>query len=79
MDGRRVVSGILHMLRTGEYWRDVPVRTTVHNRFTDGHGTGWIVQIAAIDKYLHQGAPLQPRRQKGGILLPDPLVSLLVL
>ena len=36
VDHRRVVSGILHMLRTGGRWRDVPAdygpATTVYNR-----------------------------------------------
>ena len=36
VDDRRVVSGILHMLRTGGRWRDVPAAvgpaTTVYNR-----------------------------------------------
>ncbi len=37
VDDRRVVSGILHMLRTGGRWRDVPAEygpaTMVYNRF----------------------------------------------
>lgn len=37
VDDRRVISGILHMLRTGARWRDCPIEygpyTTVYNRF----------------------------------------------
>ncbi len=37
MDDRRVISGILHVLKTGCRWRDVPARygppTTIYNRF----------------------------------------------
>ena len=82
VDDRRVVSGILHMLRTGGRWRDGPAEygpaTTVYNRFNrwSRRGfwramlaalaeAGWIPQTAAIDKHLHQGASLRPRRQRG--------------
>ena len=38
VDDRRVISGILHVLKTGCRWRDVPAAygppTTVCNRFT---------------------------------------------
>ena len=38
VDDRRVISGILHVLKTGCRWRDVPAAygppTTVYNRFT---------------------------------------------
>ena len=38
VDDRRVISGILHVLRTGCCWRDVPAAygptTTIYNRFT---------------------------------------------
>lgn len=37
VDDRRVISGILHVLKTGCRWRDVPAEygppTTVHNRY----------------------------------------------
>lgn len=37
VDDRRVISGILHMLKTGGRWRDVPPEygppTTIYNRF----------------------------------------------
>jgi len=37
VDDRRVISGILHMLRTGARWRDCPADygpyTTIYNRF----------------------------------------------
>jgi transposase len=38
VDDRRVISGILHVLKTGCRWRDVPSAygppTTIYNRFT---------------------------------------------
>ena len=38
VDDRRVISGILHVLKTGCRWRDVPADygppTTIYNRFT---------------------------------------------
>jgi transposase len=38
VDDRRVISGILHVLKTGCRWRDVPPEygppTTIYNRFT---------------------------------------------
>jgi transposase len=37
VDDRRVISGIIHMLRTGARWRDCPSEygpyTTIYNRF----------------------------------------------
>ena len=37
VDDRRVISGIMHMLRTGARWRDCPANygpyTTIYNRF----------------------------------------------
>ena len=37
MDDRRVISGIMHMLRSGARWRDCPPEygpyTTIYNRF----------------------------------------------
>ena len=37
VDDRRVISGILHILKTGGRWRDVPIEygppTTIYNRF----------------------------------------------
>ena len=37
VDDRRVISGIVHMLKTGARWRDCPVEygpyTTIYNRF----------------------------------------------
>lgn len=38
VDARRVISGIMHMLRTGARWRDCPADygpyTTIYNRFS---------------------------------------------
>ncbi len=37
VDDRRVISGMVHMLRTGARWRDCPAEygadTTIYNRF----------------------------------------------
>ena len=37
VDDRRVISGIMHMLKTGARWRDCPAEygpyTTIYNRF----------------------------------------------
>ena len=45
VDDRRVISGILHVLKTGCRWRDVPPEygpaTTVYNRYNDGHSAGF--------------------------------------
>lgn len=53
VDDRRVVSGILHMLRTGGRWRDVPTAygpaTTVYNRFNRWSRRGfWLAMLAAL-------------------------------
>lgn len=46
VDDRRIISGIVHMLRSGARWRDCPVvygpYTTVYNRFNrwSRHGVG---------------------------------------
>jgi len=53
VDDRRVVSGILHMLRTGGRWRDVPAEygpaTTIYNRFNRWSRRGfWRAMLAAL-------------------------------
>lgn len=44
VDDRRVISGILHVLKTGCRWRDVPAEygppTTIYNRFHRWSGRG---------------------------------------
>jgi len=44
VDDRRVISGILHVLKTGCRWRDVPAAygppTTIYNRFNRWSGRG---------------------------------------
>ena len=55
VDDRRVISGILHVLKTGCRWRDVPPAygppTTVYNRYNRWSGRGiWqrlFAQVAA--------------------------------
>ncbi len=45
VDDRRVISGILHVLKTGCCWRDVPPgygpATTICNRYNRGRGAGF--------------------------------------
>jgi transposase len=47
VDDRRVISGIIHMLRSGARWRDCPPEygpyTTIYNPSTDGAAKafGW--------------------------------------
>jgi transposase len=52
VDDRRVVSGILHMLRSGARWRDCPVEygpyTTIYNRFNRWSRQGiWLAMFEA--------------------------------
>ena len=43
-DDRRVISGIIHVLKVGCRWQDCPAAygppTTIYNRFIAGHGAG---------------------------------------
>ena len=53
VDDRRVISGILHMLRSGARWRDCPSEygpyTTVYNRFNRWSRQGiWLAMFAAV-------------------------------
>ena len=53
VDDRRVISGIVHMLRIGARWRDCPAaygpRTTVYNRFNRWSRRGfWKAMLAAL-------------------------------
>jgi transposase len=53
VDDRRVISGIVHMLKTGGRWRDVPPdygpHTTVYNRFNRWSRRGfWRGMLAAL-------------------------------
>ena len=53
VDDRRIVSGIIHMLRTGGRWRDCPAdfgpHTTVYNRFNRWSRRGfWRAMLAAL-------------------------------
>ena len=44
VDDRRVISGIVHMLKSGARWRDCPAEfgpyTTIYNRFNRWSGRG---------------------------------------
>jgi len=53
VDDRRVVSGIVHMLRSGARWRDCPAAygpyTTVYNRFNRWSRQGiWFAMFEAL-------------------------------
>ena len=56
VDDRRVISGIVHVLRTGGRWRDCPAEygphTTVYNRFNRwsrrGYALVYLNQVARI-------------------------------
>lgn len=53
VDDRRVISGILHMLRSGARWRDCPAEygpyTTVYNRFNRWSRQGiWLAMFEAV-------------------------------
>src|SRR5207244_8559492 len=53
VDDRRVISGILHMLRSGARWRDCPAEygpyMTVYNRFNRWSRQGiWLAMFAAV-------------------------------
>ena len=53
VDDRRVISGILHMLRSGARWRDCPPEygpyTTIYNRFNRWSRQGiWLAMFAAV-------------------------------
>ena len=49
VDDRRVISGIIHMLRTGARWRDCPTEygpyTTIYNRFNRWAKAGVWVRV----------------------------------
>ena len=64
-DDRRVVSGILHMLRTGGRWRDVPAEygpaTTIYNRFNRWSRRGFrraIKKVAGPSSSLNTASPI---------------------
>jgi len=53
VDDRRVISGIIHMLRSGSRWRDCPPEygpyTTVYNRFNRWSRQGiWLAMFKAV-------------------------------
>jgi transposase len=53
VDGRRIISGIVHMLRSGAPWRDCPAAygpyTTVYNRFNRWSRQGiWLGMFEAL-------------------------------
>jgi transposase len=53
VDDRRVISGIMHMLRSGARWRDCPPEygpyTTIYNRFNRWSRQGiWLTMFKAL-------------------------------
>ena len=53
VDDRRVISGIIHMLRSGARWRDCPTGygpyTTIYNRFNRWSRQGiWLAMFKAV-------------------------------
>jgi transposase len=52
VDDRRVISGIVHVLKSGCRWRDCPSvygpRTTIYNRFNGGRGRRPLVYRVAV-------------------------------
>ena len=53
VDDRRVISGIMHMLRSGARWRDCPAEygpyTTIYNRFNRWSRQGiWLDMFKAV-------------------------------
>ena len=53
VDDRRVISGIVHMLRSGARWRDCPTAygpyTTIYNRFNRWSRQGiWLAMFEAL-------------------------------
>src|SRR4051794_7133773 len=65
VDDQRVISGIVHMLKSGGRWRDCPFeygpRTTVYNGFNRWSRRGfWRTMLAALAKagWAAETAPL---------------------
>ena len=63
VDDRRVISGIVHMLRSGARWRDCPTAygpyTTIYNRFNRWAKRGrWCVIFEALTKAGEDGVVL---------------------
>ena len=55
VDDRRVISGIMHMLRSGARWRDCPPEygpyTTIYNRFNRWSRQGiWLDDVQGADR-----------------------------
>ena len=65
VDDRRVVSGIVHMLRSGTLWRDCPLEyglyTTIYNHFNR-----WREQGTGASTRLTSRRTAQQAAQKGG-------------
>ncbi len=85
IDDRRVISGIVHMLRNGGRWQDCPAcygpPTTIYNRYHrwSGRGMGWHAghpgpghagRDASDRQHHRQGAPLGRGRKRGATARP---------
>ena len=69
VDDRRVISGIMHMLRCGARWRDCPPEygpyTTIYNRFNALTGSTGRIGTMSIDS-THIKAHRSAAGAKGG-------------
>ena len=88
VDDRRIVSEIIHMLRTGGRWRDCPAdygpHTTVYNRFNRWSRRGcWRAMLAALAEagWIAETAAIDStyvkahRSAHGGNVWPAPSAS----
>jgi transposase len=78
VDDRRVISGLLHVLKSGCRWRDVPSvsgpRTTLYNRDNrwarQGIGRRLFARVASADgipdELASDGPPIKAHRAAGG-------------
>src|SRR6478735_10631026 len=67
VDNRRVISGILHVLKTGCRWRDVPPEygpaTTIYNRYNRWSQRGlWAAPVRADCSFWRCSSRTQPRQ-----------------
>jgi transposase len=80
-DDRRIISGILYMLRSNTRWQDCPSDygppTTVYNRWNRWCGRGlWPILFAAIAKSSPEdvtgidASAIRPQRAGGGLRRP---------
>jgi transposase len=75
-NNRRILSGIIHVLKTGGRWQDCPPGygpcTTVYNRFNRWSGRGIWQQIFETVA----GSPEPPNRGRWTVLMSKPIAAL---